>query len=127
MPPNSDDTAAIGANPRDLGIGTAAFVEEDFHLIDDPPEYEGGRGELDAEDDLERRVAASAPQSADKPVSEGDETPETDPAEPGKAARFRGVAGSAAGSLRRGVTGIGKAARTVGDGIEAPQEHSEGA
>ena len=117
MPPNIDDTAAIGANPRDLGIGTAAFVEEDFHLVDDPPEYEGGRGELDAEDDPERRVAAGAPQSADKLVSEGDETPETDPAEPGKAARFRGVAGSAAGSLRRGVTGIGKAARTVGDGI----------
>ena len=117
IPPISDDTATIGASPRDLGVGTAAFLEEDFHLIDDPPEYEGGRGELDAEDEAQQRVVAKAAESADKPVSEGDETPETVQAEPGKAARLRGAAGSAAGSLRRGVAGIGTAARTVGDGI----------
>ena len=79
MPPNNDDTAGFCANPLHLDVGTAAFSEEDYYLIDDPPEYEEVRGDLDAEDSSER-VAAGAPQSEDKPVSEGDETPERDPA-----------------------------------------------
>ena len=107
MPLNGDDTASFGDNPRHIDVGTAAFSEEDYHLIDDPPEYEEGRGDLDAEDNSER-VPAGAPQSEDKPVSAGDETPERDPAAPGKAARLRGATCSAAGTLGEGIAGAGK-------------------
>ena len=34
------------------------LVEEDFHLIDDPPEDEGGRGELEVADDPGQGVSA---------------------------------------------------------------------
>ena len=88
-------------------------MANDFCLIDDPPEYEGGLGELDAGDEAEQPATASASQSGDKSASEGD-APETDPSEPRQAARLRGAVGSAAGAMKRGVTGIGEAAGTLG-------------
>ena len=57
------------------------FLDEHFHLIDDPPAHEGGRSEMEAADDRERRAESAAPQSADKPVRERDEIPGTDIAE----------------------------------------------
>ena len=117
MPPNTDDTATFGADPHNLSVGATASLEEDFHLIDDPPEHEGERSEIEAADDREQGTEPAAPQSAEKSVREGDETPETDIAERDKAARLRGAVDSAAGALRRGAAGIGKAAGAVGDGV----------
>ena len=117
MPPNTDDTATFGADPHNLSVGATASLEEDFHLIDDPPEHEGERSEIEAADDREQGAEPAAPQSAEKSVREGDETPETDIAERDKAARLRGAVDSAAGALRRGAAGIGKAAGAVGDGV----------
>ena len=106
MLPNTDDTATLGADPHNLSVGAAASLEEDFHLIDDPPEHDGERSEIEAADDREQGAEPAAPQSADKPVREGDETPETDIAERDKAARLRGAVDSAAGALRRGRGGL---------------------
>ena len=117
MPPNTDDTATLGADPHNPSAGAPASLEEDFHLIDDPPEHEAGRDKLEAAGDREQGAESPAPQSADKPVREGDETPGTDIAERDKAARLRGAADSAAGALRRGAAGIGKAAGALGDGM----------
>ena len=117
MPPNTDDTATLGADPHNPSAGAPASLEEDFHLIDDPPEHEAGRDKLEAAGDREQGAESPAPQSADKPVREGDETPGTDIAERDEAARLRGAADSAAGALRRGAAGIGKAAGALGDGM----------
>ena len=48
MPPNTDDTATLGADPHNLSVGAAASLEEDFQLIDDPPEHEGERSESES-------------------------------------------------------------------------------
>ena len=117
MPPNTDETATLGSDPHNLSVETVMFLDEDFHLIDDPAEHEPRRDELEAADDRERRAESAAPQSADKPVREGDETPGTNIAERDKADRLRGAVDSAAGALRRGAAGIGKAAGTLGDGM----------
>ena len=100
MPPNTDDPATYGADSHRLANRVAASLEEDFHLIDDPPELEGGCGQMEAADDRE-----------------DDETPEADLAERVRAARLRGAVDSAAGALRRGVVGVGRAAGAVGDGV----------
>lgn len=91
-------------------------IEEDFHVIDDPPEDEAGRGDLNVADDPEHGAESNAPPSADMRIREGDETL-SDPAQSGKTARLRNAADSAAGALKRGATGIGRAARTLGDGV----------
>ena len=86
--------------PQRLPTDRHGRVEDDFHLIDDPPEHRGGNCEMEAADD-----------------SESDKTPEQDPAESGKTTRLRGAVDSAAGALRRGVAGMGRAAGAVGDGV----------
>ena len=96
MTPNTDDADALCGGPRDLSAG----VEDDFHLIDDPPEQDGGHA---------RSKAAGGP--------ECDEAPETDLAEHGGAARSRSAVGSAVSALRRGMAGVGRAAGAVGDGV----------
>lgn len=113
MPPNHDEVAAIGANPGNRGVETPTFLAEDFCLIDDPPEYEEELSEMDGEDEAEQPATATASQSGPKSAPEGD-APETDPSEPGRAARFRGAVGSAAGAMKRGATGISEAAGTLG-------------
>ena len=100
MPPNADDPTTCGADPYRLASEPAASLEEGFHLIDDPPELEVRRARMEAADDRE-----------------DDERPETDLAKRVTAARLRGAANSAAGALRRGVAGVGRAAGAVGDGV----------
>ena len=117
MPSNTDKTATLGSDPHNLSVGAVAGREDDFHVIDDPPEHEAGREELEAADDREQGAESAAPRSADKPVREGDETPETDIAERNKVSRLRGAVDSAAGTLKRGAAGIGQAAGALGDGI----------
>ena len=96
MTPNTDYPDALGGGARDLSAG----VEDDFHLIDDPPEQDGGHP---------GSIAADGP--------EFDEAPETHFAEHGGAARSRSAAGSAVSSLKRGMAGVGRAAGAVGDGV----------
>lgn len=111
------ETASSAEIERRLSGGVyLTRIEEDFHVIDDPPEDEAGRGDLNVADDPEHGAESNAPPSADMRICEGDETP-PDPAQPGKTARLRSATDSAAGALRRGATGIGKAARTLGDGV----------
>ena len=117
MPPNTDVNAPIDADTRDLAAGAAAPLEDDFHLIDDPPEHQRGRGEMEAADDRERDGESGFPQPGNEPVREGGKAAETDSAERDKAARLRGAVDSAAGALRSGVAGIGKTAGSVGDGM----------
>ena len=89
-------------------------VEDDVHLIDDPPERRGAGDETEASDDREPDGEPGFAQPADEPVRDGDEA-ETDVAEPDRTARLRGAMDSTAGALRSGVAGIGKAAGAVGD------------
>ena len=98
MTPNTDYADALGSGARDLSAG----VEDDFHLIDDPPKHRGGSGEMEAVDDPDT-----------------DKTPEQDPAESGKTTRLRGATNSAAWALRRGVAGMGRAGGAVGDWVAA--------
>ena len=92
-------------------------LEDDFQLIDDPPEHPGGSGELESGDDRGADVHSGLSPPADGPVREEHETRETDLAERDKAARLRGAVDSTAGALKRGVAGIGQAAGAVGDGM----------
>ena len=110
------ETASPEEIERRWSGGVYLTFEEGFNPIDDPPEDQGGRGDLDVEDDPELGAESRARKSANKRIREGDETP-SDPAQPGKTARLRNAADSAAGALKRGATGIGRAARTLGDGV----------
>lgn len=116
MPRDTDETAPNDTDTRDLATG-ATPLEDDFHVIEDPPEHQGGRDEMEATDDREPDGQSGFPQPADEPVREGDETAETDLAERAKTARLRGAVDSTGGALRSGVAGIGKAAGAVGDGV----------
>lgn len=116
MPRDTAETTPIDTDTCDLAA-EATPLEDDFHLIDDPPEHQRGRDAMEATDDCEPDGDRSLPQPEDEPVREGDEATETDLAERNKAARLRGAVDSTAGALKSGVAGIGKAAGAVGDGV----------
>ncbi len=116
MSPNADETAPSDAEAPDLPT-EAAPQKDDFHLIDDPPEYRGGHDEMEATDDREPEGGSGFPPPEDEPVRDEDEAAEPDLAERDKATRPRGALDSASVTLRRGVAGIGSTAGAVGDGM----------
>ena len=60
------ETAPVEEIERRLSGGVyLTLVEEDLHLIDNPPEDQGGRGEPDVADDPEHGAESNAPPSAD--------------------------------------------------------------
>ena len=63
MPPNRDEVTAVSARAGGRGVETSTFVAEDFCLIDDPPECNGGLDELAVGDEAERPVKASTAQA----------------------------------------------------------------
>ena len=115
MPPSTDDPARLDADGRDISAEAIAPLEDDFHLIDDPPEYQGGTGEMEAGDDGEADEESGLSELQDESVREEDETLDTDLAKRDKAARLRGAVDSTAGALKSSVAGIGTAAGAVGD------------